>query len=292
MSKGFYRSFEERYYAPREVITALRRQYLPFVTPLKDIYENAKVFDIGCGRGEWLCLMKEMGFEVLGVDLDAGMLQDCWDRNLPVEKGDAVAYLRTLETESRAVISAFHVVEHISFDDLTAVVVESLRILKPGGLLIMETPNPENIVVATRNFYLDPTHQRPIPPQLLSFLSEHYGFARVKILRLQESAELSSNKVPTLLDVLSGVSPDYAVVAQKGAAPEQMKLFEMEFEKDYGLGLETLAQRYEARIAKTEARATQVEARLADILNSKTWRLTAPLRWAIKQFRVIQSKLR
>lgn len=288
MSESFYRAFEERYYAPREVITALRKQYLPFVTPLTTIYENAKVFDIGCGRGEWLCLMKEMGFEVLGVDLDAGMLQDCWDRNLPVKKEDAVVYLRTLESESQVVISAFHVVEHISFDDLTAIVVESLRVLKPGGLLIMETPNPENIVVATRNFYLDPTHQRPIPPQLLSFLPEYYGFARVKTLRLQESADLSGNRAPTLLDVLSGVSPDYAVIAQKSAAPEQLKLFEMEFEKDYGLSLEILAQRYEARVAKAEARTELNEIRLENIRKTRLWRI---LRWINNRIEGVKKRI-
>ncbi len=79
----------------------------------------------------------------------------------------------------------------------------------------METPNPENIVVATRDFYLDPTHQRPIPPQLLSFLPEFYGFARTKIIRLQESKDLEMRADLTLQDVLSGASPDYAVVAQK-----------------------------------------------------------------------------
>ena len=272
MSDAFYRAFEERYYAPREVITELRKQYLPFVAPLKDIYENSKVFDIGCGRGEWLCLMKEMGFEVLGVDLDAGMLKDCLDRNLSVEKGDAVAFLKTLESDSRVVISAFHVVEHISFDELRTVVTESLRILKPGGLLFMETPNPENIVVGTRNFYLDPTHQRPIPPQLLSFIPEYYGFARVKTLRLQESAGLSGNNAPTLSDVLAGVSPDYAVIAQKEAAPEQLQLFDIEFEREYGLSFETLVKKYDERIYRAE----QPEILRQRIRSSWLWRT---LRW-------------
>ena len=276
MSEAFYRAFEERHYAPREVITELRKQYLPFVAPLKDIYENSKVFDIGCGRGEWLCLMKEMGFEVLGVDLDAGMLQDCWDRNLPVEKGDAVAFLKTLESDSQVVISAFHVVEHISFDELRTVVIESLRILKPGGLLLMETPNPENIVVATRNFYLDPTHQRPIPHQLLSFIPEYYGFARVKTLRLQESADLFGKRAPTLRDVLSGVSPDYAVVAQKCAAPEQLKLFDIEFGKNYGLSFETLVQMYDERMLRAE----QPEILRQRLRASWLWRT---LRWVISR---------
>ena len=155
---GFYRAFEERFYAPRSTIKNLRQQYLPFVQPLAALYPGAATFDIGCGRGEWLELMQELGMSPFGIDLDAGMLQGCHELNLPAEQGDAVAYLQTLADNSQAVVTAFHVVEHISFEQLTQVVIESLRVLQPGGLLIMETPNPENIVVATRNFYLDPTH--------------------------------------------------------------------------------------------------------------------------------------
>ena len=152
MNKSFYRAFEEKFYAPRDSIKSLRKQYLPFVKPLAEIYKSANIFDIGCGRGEWLSLMQEIGFEVFGVDLDAGMLQDCWDRDLPAKEGDAVEYLKTLESNSQAVISAFHVIEHIPFEALSQVVSESFRALKPGGVLIMETPNPENLLVATQNF--------------------------------------------------------------------------------------------------------------------------------------------
>ena len=265
MIDGFYRAFEERHYAPREVIKTLRRQYLPFVTPLVVAYPGAPTFDIGCGRGEWLELMMEIGLKPYGVDLDEGMLNDCVVRNLPAEKGDAVAFLTTLSSESQVVVSALHVVEHISFEQLRTVVSEALRVLKPGGLLIMETPNPENLVVATRNFYLDPAHQRPIPPQLLAFLSEYYGFKRVKTLRLQESPALSGEKVLTLLDVLSGVSPDYAVVAQKDGATEIFAATNPAFEAEYGLTLESLAVRYnqqaEAKAQRAETVAQKAEAK-------------------------------
>lgn len=267
MNEGFYRAFEERYLGSRELIKTRRSQYIPFVEPFKNIYHNGKIFDIGCGRGEWLSLMKEMGMEVLGVDLDDGMLQGCRELSLPAEKGDAVEFLKTLESESRVVISAFHVVEHITFDELRSVVIEALRILKPGGLLIMETPNPENIVVATSNFYLDPTHKRPIPSQLLSFLPEYYGFKRVKVLRLQESASLLNNQLPTLMNVFSGVSPDYAVVAQKYATAKEMKLFDKAFEKDYGLTLEALAQRYDEKFFKPKLSNLI----LSKLRNTKFW---------------------
>ncbi|MGE9641913.1 class I SAM-dependent methyltransferase, partial [Escherichia coli] len=77
-------------------------------------------------------------------------------------------------------------VEHIGFANVQLLIEESFRVLKPGGLLILETPNPENIVVASSSFYLDPTHTQPIPNQLLAFLTEYTGFNRTKILRLQE----------------------------------------------------------------------------------------------------------
>jgi O-antigen chain-terminating methyltransferase len=143
-------------------------------------------------------------------------------------------------------------VEHIDFEELTSVVIESLRVLKPGGLMVLETPNPENIGVATSNFYLDPTHRRPIPPQLLSFLAGHYGFPRVKVLRLQEAAALRTETRPTLRDVIHGVSPDYAVIAQKAASPEEMQLFDTAFNREYGLPLDTLLQRFDERLTRAE----------------------------------------
>ncbi len=276
---NFYRAFEDRHRGSREVIKLRLAVYLPFILPLKQLDEICRGIDLGCGRGEWLELMQENGVDLLGVDLDQGMLDAARERGLKVSHGDAIQNLQSLAPDTQMVVSGFHIAEHLPFDVLQTLIQESLRVLKPGGLLILETPNPENIVVGTANFYVDPTHQRPIPPQLLSFLPEYYGFKRVKVLRLQESPELSKSKELTLLDVLRGVSPDYAVVAQKGAAPEQMKLFDTEFERNYGLTLETLAQQYEARIAQHEARiakAEQAEATLERIRSSRLWRT---LRW-------------
>jgi len=286
---NFYRAFEERYYAPRETIKQLRRVYLPFVGPLKDIYQEGQIYDIGCGRGEWLELMAEMGWEVYGVDLDDGMLRDCYERGLPVSKGDGVAFLQSLPDESQVVVSAFHVVEHIPFDRLQILVQESLRVLKPGGLLILETPNPENIRVGTSNFYLDPTHAKPIPFQLLSFLTEYYGFARTKVLRLQESSNLAEPNEIQLINVLTGVSPDYAVVAQKKVLVAQLARFDVLFGKECGLTLEALSSRFEerlnhrfseieAKVQHAENSAQQAEIALTAIHNSTSWRITAPLR--------------
>lgn len=293
MSDGFYRAFEERYRGSRELIKSRLRVYLPFVEPLIGLHADAQAVDLGCGRGEWLELLKEAGFSAQGVDLDEGMLAACRDLGLKVQTRDAVGFLKELPPVSQVIVSGFHIAEHIPFSDLQTLVQEALRVLKPGGMLILETPNPENIVVGTSNFYLDPTHQRPIPPRLLSFLPEHYGFERVKTLRLQEPAELADGKqVLTLHDVLSNVSPDYAVVAQKSATPEQMQLFDTAFEKNYGLDLETLALRYEARVATTERALATTERAVAKAINmleqvgiTRLWRT---LRWISDKLKVFR----
>lgn len=343
MTDGFYRAFEEKHRGSRELIKSRLRAYLPFVVPLTELDKGSETLDLGCGRGEWIELMTEVGFKSHGVDLDEGMLSACVELGLSVEQGDAIDFLAALPNETQTVVSAFHFVEHISFEQLQNVVSEALRVLQPGGLLIMETPNPENIVVSTCNFYLDPTHQRPIPPQLLSFLPEFHGFERIKTIRLQESKSLIKSASLTLQDVLGGVSPDYAVIAQKAAAPEVLRKLNTAFEDEYGLSLDTLTIRYAAQLdnkmhrtedkaaqayeqaqqaivkalqaevnsrhadAKAEqaqAQAQQAEAKaghaqtqanefqqsLHAVMNSRSWRITTPLRWCGLQMRLFRER--
>jgi SAM-dependent methyltransferase len=347
MNENFYRAFEEKHRGTRQTIISRLRAYLPFVEPLSNIFRGAPTIDLGCGRGEWLELMVEIGFNPYGVDLDEGMLQACEDAGLPAEKGDAVAYIGHLPDESQVVVSIFHVIEHLTIEQVHIVILEALRVLKPGGLLIMETPNPENIIVSTQNFYLDPTHQRPIPSQLLSFLPEYHGFSRVKTIRLQENKELSTKSSLTLRDVLGGVSPDYAVIAQKGALEDVFHLLDDSFDLEYGLSLNTLATHYdnqmknqaqqsettanqaitmaqqaetkaqqaetkaqqaetkaqqaetkaqqaetkaqqaETKAQQAETKAQQAEQALTLVYTSRSWRITAPLRWLNLQLELL-----
>ena len=249
-STDFYRAFEERHRGPRKLIRSRLQVYQPFITPLLGIYQPANAIDLGCGRGEWLELLQDTGFAPQGVDLGAGMLAACTERGLPVTQGDALSHLQSLDDASQCIVSGFHIAEHLTFDHLKALVQQAFRVLKAGGLLILETPNPENLVVGASNFYLDPTHLRPLPPPLLSFLPEYHGFARVRTLRLQEQPELRQRSDITLMDVLGGVSPDYAVVAQKAAAPDVMERFDTVFDTHYGIDLNDLAGRYDGTLKK------------------------------------------
>lgn len=279
---SFYRAFTERYRGSQETINLRLTAYLPFVLPLKQFDSVCQGVDLGCGRGEWLKLMRANGFEIQGIDLDQDMLEATREQGFNISHGDVIQKMRMLLSESQTLVSGFHLVEHLTFDQLQILIQESLRVLQPGGLLILETPNPENIVVGTANFYLDPTHQRPIPSLLLSFMVKHAGFEKVKVLRLNESTGLAAHEALSLLNVLNGVSPDYAVVAQKAGAPERISAIASAFETEYGLSLESLANSYDQqiknKIQQADAKAQQAEIALIAIHDSSSWRLTAPLR--------------
>jgi len=257
MSVGFYRAFEDEHRGSRDLIKERQRVYLPFIQPLKELYPNSEAIDLGCGRGEWLELLTESGFQAQGVDLDDGMLAVCRERGLKVQTKDAIAGLKECADQSQAVVSGFHLAEHIPFDVLQTLVSEALRVLKPGGVLILETPNPENIVVGTANFYLDPTHKQPIPPLLLSFLAEHLGFSRVKVIRLQGPIDLAVGRKLSIHDVLGGVSPDYAIVAQKAASEDIIRQLSWAFKPEYGVTLGMLAGVYDQQIDVKVADAAQ-----------------------------------
>lgn len=247
MNTGFRKAFRERFQEPRETTKDRQRVYLPYVESLKKVYQDCRAVDLGCGRGEWLELLAEIGVDGRGVDLDDEVLEDCRRLGLKIEKGDLLGLLRSLPDESQVVVSGFHIAEHLAFTDLQQLVQESLRVLCPAGILILETPNPENLTVGTAGFYLDPTHLRPIPPPLLAFLPEFYGFHETRILRLQEVSELSEKNGTRLYDALSGASPDYAVVAQKSAEPSVLAMFGRQVELGNGLTLDALVSRYDAR---------------------------------------------
>ena len=303
MSPDFYRAFEDRHRGPRADVQARQRVYLPFLDGAAQAGVPRRLVDLGCGRGEWIELAAKQGWQARGVDLDEGMLGACRDAGLDAVHGDLLAHLRTLESASLGALTALQVAEHLAFDDLQALVREAARVLAPGGLLVLETPNPENLVVGSSGFHMDPTHVKPLPPALLSFLAEYGGFAPVAVLRLHEG--IGKEAPVNLIDVLAGVSPDYAVVARKPGGQTSPGLDAL-FAQKHGFNLNELAERYDARLRELERRlqvaegvkeravaelfdlrkraqdadrrAQDADQRVQAIHASTSWRLTAPVR--------------
>lgn len=186
---AFYLAFEDQFRGSRELIKERLFQYGSTLDELKKRIPNAIGLDIGCGRGEWLEVLQENGIEARGVDMNARMADQCLSFGLDVVCGDGIAFLRGLPDNSLAVISGFHIVEHLALGQLLELFQQSHRVLQPGGVAIFETPNPEVQRVSTYTFYFDPTHRNPLPPELLSFMGTNAGFSETCVERFQPLME-------------------------------------------------------------------------------------------------------
>lgn len=149
---------------------------------------DATLLDLGCGRGEWLELVRDAGYSAMGLDLSPECVLACQERGLNVQLADALSVLKQMPDSSLLVVTAFHLVEHLPLGAQIALFKESHRVLKAGGLLLVETPNPENLVVISRNFWFDPTHQRPVPAQMLVLLATMAGYTNTETQFLQPPA--------------------------------------------------------------------------------------------------------
>jgi 2-polyprenyl-3-methyl-5-hydroxy-6-metoxy-1,4-benzoquinol methylase len=178
---SLYSSLEDDFRGTREEIKESVSFYLPI---LKDAGINSDIVDVGCGRGEWLEVMREAGLSARGVDFNRVMIERSRRAGLDAIEADALTYLRSQADNSLSCITAFHFVEHLPLPALISFLDECARTLKPGGLAVFETPNPENLLVGGCNFYLDPTHRNPLPATMMKFLLEARGFCRVEILPL------------------------------------------------------------------------------------------------------------
>jgi SAM-dependent methyltransferase len=210
-----YAAFEDEFRGPREEIKKRLEVYLPIV---REAGIASDALDLGCGRGEWLEVLRNTGIAGYGVDHNTEFIARCRELDLNVIEADAIAHLQSLPAASLPLITGFHIVEHVSFKDLVQMTDEILRVLRPGGVLIFETPNPENFMVGSYSFYTDPTHRNPIPSATLKFLLEMRGFGRTEVMKLRvwKDAFIPGNSelVKRFNEYFYG-APDYAVVAWK-----------------------------------------------------------------------------
>ncbi len=171
-----YADFEKRFRGRPEEIARRLAGYLPLFAA------GGEVLDIGCGRGEFLALLRDGGRRPLGLDLSDSMLEEARARDLPCVKADALEFLKQRPDASLDGVFSSQVIEHFEPQYLRRVVSECFRVLRPGALLLLETINPLSLFAVSRIYFLDPTHQRPLHPEYMRYLLENSGFAAVELL--------------------------------------------------------------------------------------------------------------
>ncbi len=213
-----YALFEDQFRGDAADITDRLKFYLPFVerAGFKDGF-----LDLGSGNGDWLALLKSKGLRGLGVEINEVMLERCRQQRLDVIDSEMISYVESLPDESLNVVSAFHVLEHIPFETTFHLLRQIRRVLRPGGLILFETPSPENLVVAACNFYSDPTHHKPLYPHTLTFVLKNIGFTNVQLQFIHPVEGSPFNPDDSNLQPLHMwfYGPrDYAIVAEKAKA--------------------------------------------------------------------------
>lgn len=236
LAEGFgdhlYREFVSRFRGSEEEIGRRFELYTNLFTAA------APVLDVGCGRGEFLLALQGRGIAARGVDSNAELVEHCAAQGLEVTRGDALECLRSLEVGSMGGVFSAQVLEHLEPAGIHSFLALSQRVLRPGGLLIVETVNAESLAAVTRNFFADWTHRTPIVPRSLRFVAERCGFtdleirylspvpdtARLRILPIDPDLATSTrdqleaiNRNFELLNALLFGPQDFALVARKPA---------------------------------------------------------------------------
>lgn len=215
---ALYASFDEEFRGSREEIKERLRIYLPIIRAQSIGSDDMAILDLGCGRGEWLELLRDEQLHATGVEANRVLTGRCRELGLEVIEDDLVEYLRALPAASLGVVTGFHVVEHLAFEVLVEVLDEVMRVLRPRGLAIFETPNPQNVLVGSCNFYFDPTHRNPLPAPVLDFLLRSKGFQEIKLIKLNPSDNepvAGDSEIVNRFNEYFYGAMDYAVVAWK-----------------------------------------------------------------------------
>jgi SAM-dependent methyltransferase len=196
-SKFDYFLFEELYRGNEALITTRQKEYLELFRGRDD------VLDVGCGRGEFLELLRDSGISAKGVESGTDQYLLCREKGLDVVEQDLFEYLESLPDESLGGLFSAQVIEHLTASDQLHFVSLAYRKTRPGSPVVFETINPQCVFAMMRNFFLDPTHVRPVHPETLKFAMESVEFRNVG---LRFSSPMSERRIPPLK--LNGDTPE------------------------------------------------------------------------------------
>lgn len=222
-----YVGFEDQFRGSAQAIRERLQSYLPVFAGQRD------VLDIGCGRGEFLDLLRQEGIAGRGLDINHEMVDVCRERGLDVREGDALGYLRSLTDESVGGIFAAQVVEHLAPEYLVDLLQRAGEVLRPGGLLVLETINVGCWFAFFQSYVRDITHVRPLHPDTLAYFVRASGFPHVEVQyrspypdahKLQhapghDALHYAVNANVDTLNSLLFTHLDYAVIARKPSSP-------------------------------------------------------------------------
>jgi O-antigen chain-terminating methyltransferase len=217
-----YRRIED---ALRGSEAEVRADVAPYVRLAAD---RQPVLDVGCGRGEFLAACREAGIAARGVDTNERSVADLKARGFEVALAGVPDCFAAVENESLGAIVAMHVVEHLPAEALFALFREAARVLRPDGLLMIETPNAESIAVSASDFWRDPTHIAPRHAAALTVLAREHGFAIDEVRAVHELPEgtripILESDTPELQRVIQAVNdrlfapPDLRLVLRRTA---------------------------------------------------------------------------
>jgi 2-polyprenyl-3-methyl-5-hydroxy-6-metoxy-1,4-benzoquinol methylase len=213
-------AFQDQFRSTREDIKERLRIYLPILKSHGIGAPEMPLLDVGCGRGDWLEILRQEGVCARGVDANPAMIEECRTRKLQAVEGDAIAYLRSLDAQSLGSVTGFYIIEHLPFPALMDLLDETVRVLRPGGVAVFETPNPGNVLVSIQKFHFEETPRQPLPSPLIRFLAEERGLSRVEILALRPWPDAvrvpeHDGAVAERFDQLFYGPQDYAIIGWK-----------------------------------------------------------------------------
>lgn len=224
----FYHCFEEKFRGPMDEIRDRLRIYIPLIQHHLPDWSQGRFIDVGSGRGEWLDILKENGAQdYVGVDLNERQNVICTANGHTTVCMDCISYLMEQPENSVNLITGFQIIEHLFMSDLMELLRQCYRTLKQGGMILFETQNPRNLIVGADTFYIDPSHKRPLAPEMVEFFVEWSGFKRIQCIDVNSCANWTLLSVPNKSQELHELFQRFNDVNFKLFGPQDYAVFAM-----------------------------------------------------------------